>query len=312
MKNELCSRGVFDAYAGEDFVGPAIDGDRKIVRLAASGRRGLRADAVDQSDRHAVLQGGAGDADAQRDHPQPASARQGMLGRCRRPAGRRPPAPRARRTAAIQVVREPTMPLVDPADAGPARRPGARDRRAGDGRGRLSLRPSGARRRSRQCAGLRCTRPPMSPLRRGGWSTPRRSTTRSSAPTSRSCSRSRRSPTACSTRCGARGRMSARPEEVERLRAALWDAEGGFNVEGALGKDAATIARARRASRSPRARAFSWRRSTGSQPEEPFAREKLAPVLGFARVADGGEAAAAARAMMRAAGARPLGGLSRA
>jgi hypothetical protein len=38
------------------------------------------------------------------------------------------------------------------------------------------------------------------------------------------------------------------------------------------------------------------------QPEEPFAREKLAPVLGFARVADASRAGAAARAMARHGG----------
>ena len=51
IKNELCSRGIFEHYRDEDFVGKRIDAERKIVEIAAAGRRDLRADALDQSGR---------------------------------------------------------------------------------------------------------------------------------------------------------------------------------------------------------------------------------------------------------------------
>ncbi|HET9067940.1 MAG TPA: aldehyde dehydrogenase family protein, partial [Amaricoccus sp.] len=92
-----------------------------------------------------------------------------------------------------------------------------------------------------------------------------------------------------------------RPEEAERLRGVLWDAGGGFNVEGALGKDAVTIARLAGIA-APAGTLVLVAPIDRVGPEEPFAREKLAPVLGFARVADAARAAAAARAMMRSAG----------
>src|SRR5687767_13780269 len=33
IKNEACSKGIFDLYAGEDFIAPRIDPARKIVEL---------------------------------------------------------------------------------------------------------------------------------------------------------------------------------------------------------------------------------------------------------------------------------------
>ena len=54
IKNELCSRGIYEHYKDELFVGKRIDCENEDRRDAAAGRRGLRADALHQSGRRTV------------------------------------------------------------------------------------------------------------------------------------------------------------------------------------------------------------------------------------------------------------------
>ena len=65
-KNEACSRGIFERYGDDDYVGARIDPERKLVEVPKPAGRDPRADAVDQPDRHRLLQGHAGAVDAQR------------------------------------------------------------------------------------------------------------------------------------------------------------------------------------------------------------------------------------------------------
>ena len=88
IKNEACSKGLVATYAAEDFVAPRIDAAQEDRRAAAPGRRDLCPDPGDQSGRHHLLQDDPRPDDAQRDHPQPASGRQSLLGGCRTHAGR--------------------------------------------------------------------------------------------------------------------------------------------------------------------------------------------------------------------------------
>jgi len=70
IKNELCSRGIYEHYKDELFVGKRIDYDSKIVEIARpAGVDGLFQDHVRA-------------ADAQRHPDQPASPGQGLLRRC--------------------------------------------------------------------------------------------------------------------------------------------------------------------------------------------------------------------------------------
>ena len=299
LKNELCSRGVFDAYAGEDYVGPAIDGDRKLVRLARPAGVVL---ALTPSTNpiatlffKAVLAMLTRNAILLSPHPlarECSADAADRLAKAARAAG----AP----DGAIQVVREPTVPLVTRlmqdrrvdlvlATGGPA----MVDAAYRSGHPALGVGPGNAP------AFVHGTADVAAAARRlvdskafdNSILCTNESVVLAHAPIADRLLDALRSA----------GAHVCRPEEVERLRAALWDAEGGFNVEGALGKDAATIARLAGLTVASGTRILVAPIDRVG-PEEPFAREKLAPVLGFARVADGGEAAAAARAMMRAAG----------
>lgn len=87
-------------------------------------------------------------------------------------------------------------------------------------------------------------------------------------------------------------------EESDKLRALLFT-DTGFNV-GMIGKDAEVIARAA-GFNAPGARILVTP-VTLVQPEEKLVREKLAPVLAFARVQGLDQALSAARSMMRKAG----------
>ncbi|MCO6185165.1 aldehyde dehydrogenase family protein [Rhizobium sp. L1K21] len=89
-----------------------------------------------------------------------------------------------------------------------------------------------------------------------------------------------------------------KPDEVKALRKLLFT-EKGFNVE-MIGKDASVIAEA-----------AGFRAQNAEilvapvdliQPEEPLVREKLCPVLAFGRVADFHQGLAAARSVMRKSG----------
>jgi|FEC22Drversion2_1045045.scaffolds.fasta_scaffold00009_218 acetaldehyde dehydrogenase/alcohol dehydrogenase len=87
-------------------------------------------------------------------------------------------------------------------------------------------------------------------------------------------------------------------EETARLRSLLFH-EDGFNVD-VIGKDAAWIAE-KAGFRAPGARILVTPVAL-VQPEEKLVREKLCPVLAFARVGGLDQAIAAARSMMRRAG----------
>lgn len=87
-------------------------------------------------------------------------------------------------------------------------------------------------------------------------------------------------------------------DEREKLRGVLFG-EAGFNPA-MIGKDAEVIARAAGFA-APGAKILVVPVDL-VQPEESFVREKLCPVLGFARVAGLDQAIAAARSMMRHAG----------
>jgi acyl-CoA reductase-like NAD-dependent aldehyde dehydrogenase len=88
------------------------------------------------------------------------------------------------------------------------------------------------------------------------------------------------------------------PDEVEKLRALLFR-EGGFNAA-MIGKDAALIAR--EAGFAANGAKILLTPVTLVQPEEKLVREKLCPVLAFARVGGIEQAISCARSMMRHAG----------
>jgi acyl-CoA reductase-like NAD-dependent aldehyde dehydrogenase len=299
LKNELCSRGVFEAYAGEDYVGPAVDADRKLVRLARPA--GVILALTPSTNPIATLYFKAVLAMLTRNaillspHPFAKACSADAADRLAA-AARGAGAP----DGVIQVVREPSVPLVNrlmqdrridlvlatggPAMVEAAYRSGHPALGVGPGNAPAFVHESAevaaaARRLVESKAfdnSILCTN---------------ESVVLAHAPIADRLLEALRSA----------GAHVCRPEEVERLRAALWDGGGGFNVERALGKDAATIARLAGLSVAAATRVLVAPIDRVG-PEEPFAREKLAPVLGFARVADGDAAGAAARAMMRSGG----------
>ena len=88
------------------------------------------------------------------------------------------------------------------------------------------------------------------------------------------------------------------PEETEKLRTLLFK-EQGFNIP-MIGKDASAIAR--EAGFEARNARILLTPVSLVQPEEKLVREKLAPVLAFARVQNIDQAIAATRSMMRRSG----------
>lgn len=88
------------------------------------------------------------------------------------------------------------------------------------------------------------------------------------------------------------------PDEVEKVRALLFR-EGGFNTA-MIGKDATLIAR--EAGFGANGAKILLTPVTLVQPEEKLVREKLCPVLAFARVGGIEQAISSARSMMRHAG----------
>jgi acyl-CoA reductase-like NAD-dependent aldehyde dehydrogenase len=99
-------------------------------------------------------------------------------------------------------------------------------------------------------------------------------------------------------RMKAAGAHICTPAEVDKVRALLFR-DGGFNVS-MIGKDAAVIAREAGFS-APNARILVTPVAL-VQPEEPLVREKLCPVLAFARVPGLDQAISSARSMMRKSG----------
>ena len=85
---------------------PASTPTRKIVEVPQAGRRRARAHAVDQPDRHRLLQGAAGADDAQRGRRVARTRSRARVLRRRRPrCSPRPPSPPARPTAACRWSR---------------------------------------------------------------------------------------------------------------------------------------------------------------------------------------------------------------
>jgi acyl-CoA reductase-like NAD-dependent aldehyde dehydrogenase len=92
----------------------------------------------------------------------------------------------------------------------------------------------------------------------------------------------------------------AKPDEVERLRTTLFPG-GAFNVS-LLGRTASVIASAA-GFRVPRATRVLVAEVDRVGPDEPLSREKLCPVLGFVRAAHVDAGIAVARALVRMSGA---------
>jgi acetaldehyde dehydrogenase / alcohol dehydrogenase len=299
IKNELCSRGVYEAYADQDLVGPVADTPRKIVRMARPA--GVILALTPSTNPIAtllfktVLAMLTRNAIVLSPHPRAkacSSDAAELLAAAARAAG----AP----DGAIQVVREPAVPVVERlmADAridlvlatgGPAMVAAAYR----SGHPALGVGPGNAPAFVHESADLAATA--------------KRLVESKSFDNSILCTNESvvlaHEPVADRLLAAMKAERAhvCTPDEAGRLRSVLWDAEDGFNVEGALGRDAPTIARLA---------GFEVARDTlillvaidRVQPEERFAREKLAPVLGLARVADAAQAGAAARAMMRSAG----------
>ena len=299
LKNELCSRQVFETYAGRDFVGPAADAERKIVRIARPAGVVLAlapsTNPVATLFFKTVLAMLTRNAIVLCPHPRAkdcSADAADLLMRAARAAG----AP----DGVIQVVREPTLPFVE--------------RLMNDARVDLVLATGGpamvaaAYRSGHPAFGVGPGNAPVfvhesaDPAEAAKRIVASKSFDNSILCTNESVVLAHE-PIADRLVAALRAAKAhvCSPGEVERLRAALWDAGGGFDVEGALGKDAATVARLA-GFEPPAGTLVLVAPIERVGPEEPLAREKLAPVLGFARVADAARAAAAARGMMRRGG----------
>jgi len=299
LKNELCSRGVYDTYAGQDFVGPLADPDKRLVKFARPA--GVILALTPSTNPIATLNFKAVLAMLTRNvvvfSPHPlAKACSIAAAEALADAARRAGAP----DGAIQVLREPTIPLVEAAMADPrvdlvlaTGGPAVVQAAYRSGHPAYGVGPGNAPAYVHESAD------PAAAAKRLVES---KSFDNSILCTNESVVLADR---AIADRLldalRANGAHVCSEAEADRLRALLWDAGGGFNVSGALGKDAAIIARAAGITVPPSTRILLVPFAK-VQPEEPFAREKLAPVLGFARVDGPGEAGRAARAMMRRAG----------
>lgn len=299
LKNELCSRGVYETYAGRDLVGPVTDEGRKIVRLARPA--GVILALTPSTNPIATLYFKTVLAMLTRNaivlspHPR-AKACSADAADAMAQAARAAGAP----DGVIQVLREPTVPLVE--------------RIMGDPRVDLIVATGGP---AMVAAAYRSGHPALGVGPGNAPAFVHASAVVAAAAKRIVASKSFDNSILCTnesvvlahapiadrllTALQAERAHVCTAEEAAKLRAVLWDADGGFNVEGALGKDAGTIARLAGVSAQPGTRVL-VAPIERVQPEEPFAREKLAPVLGFAHVADATQAGAAARAMMRAGG----------
>jgi acetaldehyde dehydrogenase / alcohol dehydrogenase len=299
LKNELCSMGVFEAYEGHDLVGPVVEGSRKIVRLARPA--GVVLALTPSTNPIATLFFKTELAMLTRNailicpHPRAKDSSvdaADLLMQAARAAG----AP----DGIIQVVRDPTLPFVE--------------RLMGDARVDLVLATGGP---SMVAAAYRSGHPALGV---GPGNAPvfvhetadvaaaaKRIVESKSFDNSILCTNDSvvlaHEPIADRFLAALKAEKThvCSPDQVDRLRDVLWDADGGFNVEAALGKDAVTIARLAGFA-VPVGTLVLLAPISSLNPEEALAREKLAPVLGFARVADAAQAGAAARAMMRRSG----------
>ncbi len=299
LKNELCSRGVFETYAGRDHVGPVIDRGRNILRLARPA--GVILALTPSTNPIATLYFKTVLAMITRNaivlspHPR-AKACSADAADALAHAARAAGAP----DGVIQVLREPTVPLVE--------------RIMGDPRVDLIVATGGpamvaaAYRSGHPALGVGPGNAPVFVHASADVATAARRIVESkSFDNSILCTNELvvlcHEPVADRLLAALRaeGAHVCAADEAAKLRAVLWDADGGFNIEGALGRDAVTIALLAGFAVAPGTRVL-VAPIERVQPEEPFSREKLAPVLGFARVADATQAGAAARAMMRARG----------
>ncbi len=183
-KNEACSAGLVERYGGARLRRRPDRSRAQARRGAQAGRGDPGADAVDQPDRHRLLQGAAGADDAQRGRRLPAP--DGPRGRRSTPPRDGPGGGRGRRAGRL---RPGGRGADDPADRGADERPEHRrdrgHRRHRGGPGRLPLGQPGARGRARQRARARRRQRRRRAAPPSAWSTRSRSTTRSCAPTSR-------------------------------------------------------------------------------------------------------------------------------
>jgi len=299
LMQEECSRGVFEASAGQDFVGPVTDEDHKVVRLARPA--GVILALTPSTSPIAtlcfktVLAMLTRNAIVLSPHPRAKGCSTDAaeaLAQAARAAG----AP----DGVIQVLREPSLPLAE--------------RIMGDPRVDLIVATGGA---AIVAAACRSGRPALAG---GPGNAP--VFVHSSADVAAAAKRIVASksfdnsilsttesvilahaPIAERLLAALKAEQAhvCTDQETAKLRAVLWDAEGGFNVEGALGKDAVTIGQLAGLALPAETRVL-VAPVERVHPEEAFAREKLAPVLGFLRVADAAQAGAAARAMTRAGG----------
>jgi acetaldehyde dehydrogenase / alcohol dehydrogenase len=296
MKNEACSRGLVEMYGGEDFVGPRIDAARKIVELPRPA--GVIFALIPVTNPVAtvyfktIMALMTRNAIVLSPHP---GAREvcADVARLLMDAARSAGAP----DGMIQVIDEPTIPLIE--------------RLISDERVDLVVATGGpavvkaAYRSGNPALGVGPGNAPVlvddtADLKQAA----RRIVASKSFDNSILCT-NESTLIAFSTIADAllaamkaEGAHLCSPDETGKLRTLLFTPQG-FNT-GMIGKDAATIARAA---------GFS---ATGAkilvapvdlvQPEERLVREKLCPVLAFARVGGIGQAISAARSMMRTAG----------
>lgn len=296
IKNEACSKGLVEQYGGEDFIGPRIDPARKIVELPRPA--GVIFALIPVTNpvatvyfktllclmtRNAVILS---------PHPQArrvCTEAAELLAEAARAAG----AP----DGVIQVIEEPTIPLIERliadervdlivATGGPAVVKAAYR----SGNPALGVGPGNAPVLVDDTADLRAAA--------------RRIVASKSFDNSILCTNESTLlayatvADALLEHLRAEGARICTPEEREKLRRLLFT-DQGFNTA-MIGKDAEVIARA--AGFEARGAKILVVPVDLVQPEEGFVREKLCPVLAFARVQGLDQAIAAARSMMRHSG----------
>ncbi len=296
IKNEACSRGIADLYRGEDFTGPRIDPVRKIVELPRPA--GVVFALIPVTNPVAtvyfktLLALMTRNAIILSPHPG-AKAVCADAARTLAAAAAAAGAPEG----AVQVVEEPTIPLVEAL--------------MGDERVDLIVATGGpsvvkaAYRSGNPAIGVGPGNAPVlvddtADLDKAA----RRIVASKSFDNSILCTNESAVLAFASIADALLDRMKAAgahvcsPAEVERLRALLFR-DDGFNVS-MIGKDAAVIAR-EAGFQAPNAKILVTPVAL-VQPEEALVREKLCPVLAFARVGGVDQAISAARSMMRRAG----------
>ena len=280
IKNEACSKGLVELYGDEDFISPRIDPAKKIVELPRPAGVIFALIPVTNPGRHRLLQDPAGADDAQCRHPRPAipqakaccSDAARVLAEAAKAAG----AP----DGAIQVIDEPNIPLLEKlmadervdlivATGGPSVVKAAYR----SGNPAFGVGPGNAPVLVDDTADLKLAA--------------KRIVASKSFDNSILCTNESTVLAFATIADRLLDAMKAekahvcQPEETEKLRKLLFT-EHGFNVA-MIGKDASVIARGGRAS-TPRGAKILVTPVDLVQPEEKLVREKLCPVLAFARV----------------------------